>query len=130
MFLLAAPKLVLRKTQCMQSASVVPLLAAASSTWENIQRIPSQTWINLGICVLGVMLVLRTWHALRRFNDFAPWIVSALCASTIMCYWTYERTEPPFLTPVVERLTVLLPTKAKHQADLEKLRQGRDADIH
>ena len=114
----------------MQSAPVVPLLAAASSTWENFRRIPAQTWINLGICVLAVVLVVRMWRGLKKFNDFAPWIAAALCASTILSYWTYERTEPRFLTPVVERLTIFLPTKAKHETDLEKLRKGRDADIH
>lgn len=114
----------------MQRAPVIPLLAAASSTWENVRRIPSQTWINLGICVLAVVLVVRMWRALRRFNDFAPWIATTLFASMILCYWVYERTEPRFLTPVVERLTFFLPTKSKHQADLEKMRQGRDADNH
>ena len=112
----------------MQSVPAVPLLAA-SSTWENFRHIPLQTWINLGICIVAVVFIVRTWRALKKFNDYAPWFAVALCASTIMCYWTYERTEPQFLTPVVEQLTMFLPTKAKHQADLEKLRQSRDADI-
>ena len=114
----------------MQCAPIVPLLAVTSSTWEKVHRIPTQTWINLGICVLAVLVVVRVWRALKRFNDYAPWLVTAVAASTIMGYWTYERTEPRFLTPVVDRLVMFLPTKAKHQADLEKLRQGRDADTH
>jgi hypothetical protein len=124
------PRGLVSEIRFVQSAPVVPLLAAASSTWENFRRIPTQTWLNLGICVLAVMLVVRMWRALKKFNDYAPWFAVGLCATTIMSYWTYERTEPRFLTPVVDRLTVFLPTKAKHQEDLEKLRQGRDADIH
>ena len=84
----------------------------------------------MGICVVAVVLVVRMWRVLKRFNDYAPWFATGLCAITIMSYWTYERTEPDFLTPVVEQLTNFLPTKAKHQSDLEKLRQGRDADVH
>lgn len=109
----------------MQSAPLVPLLAAASSAWENFQRIPSQVWINLGLCVIAVVVVVRTWRALKRFNDFAPWIGAVLIATTIMAYWIYERTEPRFLTPVVERLTDFLPTKAKHEAELERMRESR-----
>ena len=109
----------------MHGAPFVPLLAATSSAWENLQRIPAQAWINAGLCVVAAVVVLRTWRALKRFNDYAPWIGAALIATTIMAYWTYERTEPRFLTPVVERLTDFLPTKAKHEADLEKLRESR-----
>ncbi len=115
---------------CVHSAFSILLLAVSTSGMVKIQRIPSQVWINLGVCLLAVVLVVRLWRGLKKLNDFAPWFVLALSASTIMSYWTYERTEPQFLTPVVERLTLFLPTKAKHQADLEKLRQSRDADVH
>ena len=75
-----------------------------------------------------VVIIIRLWRALKRLNDYAPYIAVLIGMSGIMAYWVYERTEPAFLTPVVEPLTGFLPTKAKHQRDLERLRQGRDGN--
>jgi len=109
----------------VQSLNPVPLIGVAS-TWDKLRHIPSQTWINLGICVLAIVLIVRTWRMLKKFNDYAPWIGAALVSTTIMAYWIYERAEPRFLTPVVERLADFLPTKAKHEAELEKMRESRN----
>lgn len=113
----------------MQSAPAFHFFAAQLSTWEKLKHVPKNTWINLGICVLAVVIIIRLWRALKRLNDYAPYIATVVAMCGIMAYWVYERTEPAFLTPVVEPLTGFLPTKAKHQRDLEKLRKGRDADL-
>lgn len=105
------------------------ILAAQLSTLERLSRVPKQVWINFAICVVAAVIVVRLWRGLRKFNAFTPWLAAAVAGTIILSYWTYERTEPAFLTPVVERLTFFLPTKAKHEADLEKVRKGRDADI-
>ena len=110
----------------MHSAFPAAVLAAQTAAWDRIKHVPFQTWLNLGICVLAVVLVLRMWRTLRKFNDFAPWIVSAIAAFMILCYWTYNRNEPTFLTPMVERLTLLLPTKSKHEQELDRLRKSRE----
>jgi len=112
----------------VQSAPAFRFFAAQLSTWEKLKHVPKDTWINLGICVLAVVIIIRLWRALKKFNDYAPYIATVVAMCGIMAYWVYERTEPAFLTPVVEPLTGFLPTKAKHQRDLEKLRKGRDAD--
>ena len=104
------------------------ILAAPLTTWEKLQRVPNQAWLNLVICVVAVVLVVRMWRALKKFNDYAPYIVAMIAASGIMAFWVYERTEPAILTPVVERLTNFLPTKAKHERDLDRLRKSREAD--
>jgi hypothetical protein len=104
------------------------VLAAHLTAWDKVRHIPFQTWLNLGICVLAVALVLRMWRTLKSLNDYAPWIALVMAGFMILCYWTYNRSEPRFLTPVVEKLALVMPTKAKQEQDLEKVRKGRDAD--
>ena len=82
------------------------------------------------ICVLAVVVVVRLWHGLKKFNDYAPWFAVALALSLIGFYWVYERTEPRFLTPVVDQLVNFLPTKSKHEQDLERVRKSREAGGH
>jgi hypothetical protein len=101
-------------------------LAAQTSTWEKLRNVSTQSWLNLGLCILAVVIVVRTWRALKKINDFFPWLASALATVMILSYWTYNRTEPRFLSPAVDKLTMFLPTKSKHEQDLERLRKSRE----
>lgn len=102
------------------------LAAAPPSPWDQLKDVSKDTWINLVICVLAVVVVVRLWRVLRNFNQFAPYIVAALAGISILFYWVYERTEPRFLTPLVEKLAPFFPTKSQQQRDLEKVRRGRN----
>jgi hypothetical protein len=109
----------------VQPSCALALLASQGTAWEQLQRVPAQAWINLGICIAAVVVVGRVWRALRRVNDYAPWLAAFVAASMILFYWTYNRTEPRFLTPVIEPMTHFFPTRAKQEQDLEKVRRGR-----
>jgi len=100
--------------------------AAQLTTWEKLKHVPKDVWINLSICVLAVVVIVRLWRALKKLNDFAPYIFTVIAMSGILAYWVYERKEPAFLTPFIEPLTGFLPTKSKHERELERLRKSRD----
>ena len=112
--------------QGMQVTPTFVLLAAQSSALEKLGEIPFQTWVNVGLCILAGLIVARIWKGLREVGDFMPWLAVIIAGAMILSYWTYNRNEPRFLTPVVDRLTLLLPTKAKHAQDLEKWRKSRE----
>lgn len=110
----------------MQTFLVLTIAAAPPSAWEQLQHVPKQTWINLIICVLAVVIIIRVWRTLKRVNEYAPYFVSIVAAFLICCYWVYERTEPRFLSPLVDKLAPFFPTKAKQGEIEEKRRRGRD----
>lgn len=98
-----------------------PIIAAAAepSVLEQLQGVSKQTWINLAICIVALIVVVRVWKVLKGFNEFAPWIAAALVSALIFFYWVYERAEPKFLTPVVDRIAPFFPGKEK-QAQRER----------
>ena len=110
----------------MKSLVLLTILAAQSSAWDQIRRVPRQAWINFVICVLAVLIVVRLWRAMKKLNDYAPYIVAVLVTATVFSYWVYNRTEPRILSPLVDRLMPFFPTKSKQEQDLEKLRRGRE----
>ncbi len=114
----------------MKSTLVALPVAADNGASEKLRHVPPQAWINLGLCLLAVVIVVRLWRGLKKFNDFAPWFAATLAGSFIMFYWVYERTEPKFLTPVVDQLVYFLPTKAHQQQKIEKVREARDELKH
>lgn len=106
---------------------VANLLAAAPpSAWEQLKRVPKETWINIAICVIAVVVIARVWKVLKSINEFIPYIAALLATLLIFFYWVYDRSEPRFLTPVVDKLAPFFPTKGKQQEIQEQRRRGRD----
>lgn len=110
----------------MQGMATVSLLAAQVSLGDKLRHLPFQSIVNLGLCVLAVLIIVRVWKVLRQVNEFMPWLAVAIACIMILSYWTYNRTEPRFLSPLVDKLTLILPTKAKHAEDLERWRRSRN----
>lgn len=98
----------------MNALFSLPLAAASSSLWDILRSVPKQTWINIIICVLAVVIIVRLWRALKSFNEFAPYIVAVIAAFLISFYWIYERSEPSFLTPVVDKIAPFFPSKTTY----------------
>ncbi|MBM3851988.1 MAG: hypothetical protein FJ399_02395 [Verrucomicrobia bacterium] len=110
----------------MQTLVVLVFAAAPPSLWDQVRSISKQTWINLAICVLAVVVIGRVWRGLKKINDFVPYIVAVLAAFLIFFYWVYERCEPRFLTPLVEKLAPFFPSKSTQELNEQKRRRGRD----
>ena len=102
------------------------LAAAAPSITEQLKRVPKETWINIVICIAAIFAMVSLWRTLKKINEFVPYIAAVLGSALIFFYWVYERTEPRFLTPIVERLAPFFPSKSKQDQIQEKRRQGRD----
>lgn len=101
------------------------MAAAEPTAWEQIKKIPKDTWINIGICVLTVVIVVRAWGVLKKINEVLPYIAAVLGLFLIFFYWVYDRSEPRFLTPVVEKLAPFFPSKGTQKQIEDKRRQGR-----
>ena len=110
----------------MPTVFALILAAAPPSTWEQIKRVPKETWINIALCLIAVVAVVCVWRALKKFNDFAPYVAAVLAAGLIFFYWVYDRSEPRFLTPVIDKLAPFFPSKGTQQEIESKRRRGRD----
>lgn len=97
----------------MHDLAALLFAAAPPSTWEQLQRVPKETWINLGIAVVAIIVLMKAWRVLKSFNDFAPYLATLLAVALLFFYWVYERSEPRFLTPLVDKIAPFFPTKVK-----------------
>lgn len=99
---------------------------AATTPLQKIRHLPTETWINVAICVAGILVILRLWRTLKALNDYGPYLACAVVASGVFFYWVYTRTEPAFLTPVVEKLAPFFPTQKDQQGAVDRARSSRD----
>jgi hypothetical protein len=99
--------------------SAMLMLAAAAAkkltVWERIQSIPKETWINVGIALLICIVLIKMWKNLREVGEIVPWIVMVLLGGSVVLYWTYERNEPKFLSPIINELSRVLPSKIEYK---------------
>lgn len=96
---------------------MTPLFVAAAkpTVWEKLQAVPMSTWISLIVALIVLFFVVRAWKSLKEFNEFAPWIALIMIGGSVILYWTYERTEPKILSPVMDFLANYLPTKIQYK---------------
>ncbi len=98
-------------------------LAAAAATkptvWEKILAVPRDTWLSLLLGIAVIVLVKRVWKDLKEINDIIPWIALFTVGGAVLLYWTYERTEPRLLTPLIDKMAEIFPTKFEYKGDKE-----------
>lgn len=92
------------------------LLATAKPTvWEKLQAVPKETWLSLLVLAVVIFILVRVWKSLKEINEIVPWIALITIGGTIVLYWTYERTEPKFLSPIFNQLAKVLPSKIEYR---------------
>lgn len=88
----------------------------AVTTAEKLQKIPVAFWINLALAVLIIIAVVIVLRKLAGANKVVLGVLSLIFVSVIGFNWVYERNEPKFLTPIVDKLAGFFPSKAGYKA--------------
>lgn len=93
--------------------------ASAPTALDKLKQIPPAFWLKVGLAVLAIVAVVIVLRKVAQMNKVVLTVVFLVFLSTIGFNWIYERNEPAWATPVIERLSGFFPTKAK----IEKSRQ-------
>ncbi len=89
------------------------LLAAASSVTDKVSGIPAGVWLRLGIGLLALIATVVVLRKLAKMNKVVLGVVVFVVLSIVGFNWIYERNEPAWATPVVEKLAQFFPTKGR-----------------
>jgi hypothetical protein len=95
----------------------------ALTTLQKLKQVPAQLWVYLALGVLGLCLVVYAARRLRHLNAIVWIVIGCFVCGLLFFNWVYERNEPKFLTPVVEKIAPFFPSKIdynKKQNDAPK----------
>lgn len=95
------------------------LLAAVStnpSALEKLRDVPPAFWLKLGLAILAVIVVIIALRKLAQVNKVVLVAVLVVVGSAIGFNWIYERNEPAWATPVVEKLAEFFPSKGAYRS--------------
>jgi hypothetical protein len=86
-------------------------VATHPTATDKLRQIPTEFWLKLGIGIAVVVAIVIVLRKLVHVHKGLLALGVALAASIIGFNWIYERNEPSWATPVVERLSGFFPSK-------------------
>ena len=89
----------------------MPLLAL--TTIEKIQQVPAKTWWMIGLGLVGIVISVAILRAIMAgANKIFLGIILLLVLFLCSIQWIYDRDEPAFLTPAIDRIAPYFPGKS------------------
>jgi predicted neutral ceramidase superfamily lipid hydrolase len=96
------------------------LVLAAATTLERIQKIPKEIWLTLLVGVVVVVAAVFIFRKLQGANKIWLTIIAAAVVMIVGFQWVYERNEPKFLTPFVDKVAPFFPSKIDYNQNQQK----------
>jgi hypothetical protein len=88
---------------------------AATTTLDKLQKIPPAFWGKVGLGLVAVILVFIIIQKVLKINKFVLGGVVFIGMGLIWFNWIYHRTEPKFLTPLVDRIAPFFPSAGAYE---------------
>lgn len=92
----------------------MPLLA--QSAVEKIKTLPPDVWLKIGVVILAIVISVLLFRQVMKMNKILGSIIVFVVSSIMFFSWVYNRNEPKFLTPFVEKIAPFFPTAGSYNA--------------
>ena len=94
--------------------------AANQTALDKLKEIPPAFWLKVGLAVLVVVVAVVALRKLAGANKIVLAIVVLLVGSIVGFNWIYERNEPEWATPIVEKVAQFFPAKDSYNTTQKK----------
>ncbi|MBI3884149.1 MAG: hypothetical protein HY302_00205 [Opitutae bacterium] len=92
------------------------MLPLAASALETMKTLPTDTWLKIGIAVASLVVAVIVLRKLAGMNKVIMGVVVFVVMTVVFFSWVYNRNEPKFLTPLVEKLAPFFPSAGSYNA--------------
>jgi MFS superfamily sulfate permease-like transporter len=86
----------------------------AVTALEKASQISPATWVKIGIGVAAVIVAFVLLKRLARMNKVVMGVMIFVVVVVVFFSWVYNRNEPRFLTPVVEKIAPFFPSAGSY----------------
>lgn len=92
------------------------LAAAQAPALDKLKQIPPAFWLKVGIGIAAVILGVYLLRKVAGMNKVVLAVIVFVVATFVGFNWIYQRNEPAWATPVVEKLAGFFPSKGSYDA--------------
>jgi len=82
----------------------------AASAADTLKQLPPQTWLKIGLGVAIFIVVVVVLRKVLKMNKVIMSIVVFVVGTVLFFSWVYNRNEPAFLTPIIEKVAPFFPS--------------------
>jgi len=96
----------------------------AVSAVDKMKTLPPDTWLKIGVTVAVIIIAFLVFRHVLKMNKIIAGIVVFVVTTVVFFSWVYNRNEPKFMTPIVERIAPFFPSAGAYNAKQQGTPKG------
>jgi glucan phosphoethanolaminetransferase (alkaline phosphatase superfamily) len=92
----------------------MPLIAITAL--DKLKTLPPDVWLKIVIAVAAVIVAVLVFRRVMKMNKIIASVIVFVVVTVVFFSWVYNRNEPKFLTPLVEKIAPFFPTAGSYNA--------------
>jgi amino acid transporter len=92
------------------------MLLFAVTALEKIKTLPPAIWGKIAIAILAFILTIFLFRRVMKMNKIIAAVIVFVVVTVVFFSWVYNRNEPPWMTPIVQRIAPFFPSANQYQS--------------
>lgn len=92
------------------------MLLLAVTAVEKLKTLKPEVWLKIGIAVGAFVLAILLWRRIMKMNKIVAGVVVFVVCTVVFFSWVYNRNEPRFLTPIVNKIAPFFPSAGAYDS--------------
>lgn len=91
------------------------MLQLAISATEKMKTLPPSVWLKIGIGVAALVIGVLVLRRVMKMNKIIAGVIVFVVGTVVFFSWVYNRNEPKFMTPLVEKIAPFFPSAGEFE---------------
>ena len=92
------------------------MLLLAVTALEKIKTLPPAIWGKIAIAIGAFILTIFLFRRVMKMNKIIASVIVFVVCTVVFFSWVYNRNEPAFMTPIVQRIAPFFPSANQYQS--------------
>jgi amino acid transporter len=92
------------------------MLLLAVTALDKIKTLPPAIWGKIAIAIAAFILTIFLFRKVMKMNKIIAAVIVFVVVTVVFFSWVYNRNEPPWMTPIVQRIAPFFPSANQYQS--------------
>jgi len=92
------------------------MLLLAVTALEKAKSMKPEVWLKIGIAIVAFVAAILIFRRIMRMNKILAGVVVFVVCTVVFFSWVYNRNEPRFMTPIVEKIAPFFPSAGAYSS--------------
>ncbi len=92
------------------------MLLLAATAIDKLQTLKPDVWLKIGLAVAAFVAAIFIFRRVMRMNKIIAGVIVFVVGTVVFFSWVYNRNEPRFMTPIVEKIAPFFPSAGAYNA--------------